>query len=83
MRAISIQENGPPSVMTIQDVPDPVAGPGEALIRVAAAGVNYADLHVATHELTANVLLDTELASGTVEELIQSRVNHDGAFTFR
>ncbi|MEM7432074.1 MAG: Xaa-Pro dipeptidase [Pseudomonadota bacterium] len=38
------------------------------------AGVNYADLHVATHELTANVLLDTELASGSVEELIQSRV---------
>ena len=44
MRAISIQETGPPSVMKIQDAPDPVAGPGEALIRVATAGVNYADV---------------------------------------
>ncbi len=39
-----------------------------------SAGVNYADLHVATHELTANVLLETELATGSVEALIESRV---------
>jgi len=44
MRAISIQETGPPNVMQIRDVADPTAGPGEALVRVAAAGVNFADV---------------------------------------
>ncbi len=44
MRAVSIQETGPPSVMQVREVDDPVAGPGEALVRVVAAGVNFADV---------------------------------------
>jgi putative PIG3 family NAD(P)H quinone oxidoreductase len=44
MRAIVITEPGGPQVLQIQDVPDPTAGPGEVLVRVAAAGVNRADL---------------------------------------
>jgi putative PIG3 family NAD(P)H quinone oxidoreductase len=44
MRAIVITEPGGPQVLQIQDVPDPSAGPGEVLVRVAAAGVNRADL---------------------------------------
>ena len=44
MRAISIQETGPPNVMQIRDVADPTAGPDEALVRVVAAGVNFADV---------------------------------------
>lgn len=44
MRAISIPETGPPNVMQIRDVADPTAGPGEALVRVVAAGVNFADV---------------------------------------
>jgi NADPH2:quinone reductase len=30
-------------VLEVRDVPDPVAGPGEELVRVEAAGVNFAD----------------------------------------
>jgi putative PIG3 family NAD(P)H quinone oxidoreductase len=44
MRAIMITEPGGPEVLRIQDVPDAVAAPGEVLVRVAAAGVNRADL---------------------------------------
>jgi len=44
MRAISIQETGPPEVMQLRDVEAPTAGEGEALVRVVAAGVNYADV---------------------------------------
>jgi putative PIG3 family NAD(P)H quinone oxidoreductase len=44
MRAIVITEPGEPQVLQIRDVPDPTAGPGEVLVRVAAAGVNRADL---------------------------------------
>ena len=34
---------GGPEVLSYQDVPDPVPGPGEVLVRVAAASVNFAD----------------------------------------
>ncbi|MFI9588627.1 zinc-binding alcohol dehydrogenase family protein [Streptomyces sp. NPDC052236] len=43
MRAVRIDEFGGPEVLVPVEVPDPVAGPGEVLIRVAAAGVNRAD----------------------------------------
>ena len=35
---------GGPEVLALQEVPDPVVGPGELLVRVSAAGVNRADL---------------------------------------
>ncbi|MGB7979329.1 MAG: NAD(P)H-quinone oxidoreductase [Candidatus Nanopelagicales bacterium] len=45
MRAIEISTPGGPEVLTEVHRPDPVPGPGEVLIRVAAAGVNRADVH--------------------------------------
>jgi NADPH2:quinone reductase len=47
MRAIQITEFGGPEVLTVVDVPAPTAGPGEELITVSRAGVNYADTHAA------------------------------------
>jgi putative PIG3 family NAD(P)H quinone oxidoreductase len=44
MHAIVVTEPGEPDVMRWLEVPDPVAGPGEVVIDVAAAGVNRADL---------------------------------------
>jgi putative PIG3 family NAD(P)H quinone oxidoreductase len=44
MRAVVITEPGPPEVLEVREVPDPEAGPGEVLIRVAATAVNRADL---------------------------------------
>jgi len=43
MRAVRIDEFGGPEVLVPVEVPDPVAGPGEVLVRIAAAGVNRAD----------------------------------------
>lgn len=43
MRAITVTEPGGPDVLTLTEVPDPVAGPGEVLLDVVAAGVNRAD----------------------------------------
>jgi NADPH2:quinone reductase len=40
MKAIRVREFGPPSVLRLEDVADPVPGPGEVLVRVGAAGVN-------------------------------------------
>ncbi|RJQ77425.1 NAD(P)H-quinone oxidoreductase [Pseudonocardiaceae bacterium YIM PH 21723] len=44
MRAIMIREFGGPDVLEWTEVPDPVPGPGEVLIKVAASAVNRADL---------------------------------------
>ena len=43
MHAITVPAPGGPDALVWADVPDPVAGPGEVVIRVAAAGVNRAD----------------------------------------
>lgn len=44
MRALVISKHGPPEVLTVQERPDPRAGAGQVLVRVRAAGVNFADL---------------------------------------
>src|SRR5262245_49436882 len=46
MKAIVIAEFGAPSVMVLRDVPDPVAGPGQAVVRVRAVGVNPVDTYI-------------------------------------
>src|ERR1700723_2126478 len=43
MKAIVVHQYGGPEVLKFEDYPDPVAGPGEVLIRVAAASVNPID----------------------------------------
>ena len=46
MKAIVIREFGAPSVMKLEDLPDPVPGAGQVLIRVGAAGVNPVDTYI-------------------------------------
>ncbi|MEJ7649892.1 MAG: zinc-binding dehydrogenase [Nakamurella sp.] len=44
MKAIQMSEQGGPEVLTLVDVPDPVAAPGQVLIRVVSASVNFSDV---------------------------------------
>jgi NADPH:quinone reductase-like Zn-dependent oxidoreductase len=44
MKAIRIHEDGGPEVLRYEDVPDPVAGPGEVLVELRAASLNHLDL---------------------------------------
>lgn len=48
MRAIVITRTGGPEVLEASERPDPVPGPGEVLIDVAAAGVNFIDVYYRT-----------------------------------
>ncbi|WP_309114451.1 zinc-binding dehydrogenase [Saccharothrix sp.] len=43
MRAVRFTEFGPADVLEVVEVPDPVPGPGEELVRVTAIGVNYGE----------------------------------------
>jgi NADPH2:quinone reductase len=46
--AIRIHEHGGPDVMTWEEVPTPSPGPGEALVRHKAVGLNYIDVYFRT-----------------------------------
>jgi NADPH:quinone reductase-like Zn-dependent oxidoreductase len=44
MKALLSHEPGGPDTLRLTEMPDPVAGPGELLVRVRAAAVNYPDV---------------------------------------
>jgi NADPH2:quinone reductase len=46
MKAIVVHEFGPPEVMELEEFPTPQAGPGQAVVRMHAAGVNPFDTYM-------------------------------------
>jgi NADPH:quinone reductase-like Zn-dependent oxidoreductase len=44
VKAIQMTEQGRPEVLRLVDLPDPVPGPGQVLISVEAAAVNFSDV---------------------------------------
>jgi NADPH2:quinone reductase len=46
MKAIQVQKSGGPEVLTLVDLPAPQPKPNEAVVKIAAAGVNYIDVHI-------------------------------------
>jgi NADPH2:quinone reductase len=57
MRAIQITEFGGPEVLTLAEVAEPVPGPGQLLVQVDRAGVNYADTHQAENSYLSRTTL--------------------------
>ena len=45
MNAVQITQYGGPDVLTYADVADPTPGPGEAIVQLAASGINYMDVY--------------------------------------
>lgn len=67
MKAIRIHSPGDPEVYRYEDVADPVAGPGEVLVRIAAAGINYSDVGARRNaELGSLPVIAGSEAAGTV-----------------
>ena len=46
MRAAFIEETGPPEVIKVGELPRPVPGPGQVLVRVRAVALNPIDLYI-------------------------------------
>ena len=44
MRALLSHAPGGPETLTVDEIPDPVPGPGQLLVRVCAAAINYPDV---------------------------------------
>ena len=45
MRAVVVSRTGGPEVLELQELPDPEPGPGQVLVDVGAAGVNFIDVY--------------------------------------
>ena len=70
MKAIRINQHGGPEVLKLEEVPVPVPGPEEALVRIRAIGVNFVEIYhrVGLYKVTLPLTLGTE-AAGVVEEI--------------
>jgi zinc-binding alcohol dehydrogenase/oxidoreductase len=69
MRAVMCERQGPPEEMKVIDLPDPVAGPGEVVVRLHACGLNHRDVWI-RQGLYARIRLPCVLGSdgaGVVE----------------
>jgi NADPH2:quinone reductase len=68
MNAIHVKEVGGPEKLELANVPAPTPGPRQALVKVAAAGVNFIDIYFRTglYKSDFPIALGNE-AAGTVE----------------
>jgi len=57
MRAVQMTEFGGPEVLRLRELPNPEPGPGEVLIRVSRAGINFADIHTRTNSYVQKATL--------------------------
>ncbi len=70
MKAIQIRATGGPEVLELAELPIPVPGPGQVLIRIEAIGVNFIEIYFrkGTYKAALPLVPGSE-AAGTVEEL--------------
>jgi NADPH2:quinone reductase len=70
MKAVRIHQNGGADVLRYEDAPNPEPRPGEALVKIEAAGVNFIDIYFrqGLYKSALPLILGQE-AAGTVEKL--------------
>lgn len=70
MNAIQIRATGGPEVLELAELPIPVPGPGQVLIRIEAVGVNFIEIYFrkGTYKAALPLIPGSE-AAGTIEEL--------------
>jgi len=67
MKAIRIEKTGGPEVLTLADVPTPQPKPNEALVKIAASGVNFIDVYFREGRYPAQLPITLgQEAAGTV-----------------
>jgi NADPH2:quinone reductase len=70
MKAIQVQKTGGPEVLTLVDLPVPKAKSNEAVVKIAASGVNFIDVYFREGRYPATTpFTDGQEAAGTVTEV--------------
>ncbi len=71
MKAIRVHQLGGPEVLKLEEIPDPQPGPGEAVVRVEAAGVNFIDVYHRTglYKVASLPFTLGQEGAGTVESV--------------
>jgi NADPH:quinone reductase len=70
MKAIQVQKTGGPEVLTLVDLPIPKPKPNEAVVKIAAAGVNFIDVYFREGRYPAPLpFVDGQEAAGVVSEI--------------
>jgi len=70
MKAIRVHEFGGPEAMKLEEVPNPLPGPGQVVVRVRAAGVNPVEVYIRSGAYAAKPQLPYTPggdAAGTIE----------------
>jgi NADPH2:quinone reductase len=68
VKAIVVETPGGPEQLRFEDVPTPVPGPGQALVKIAATGVNFIDVYIRTGLYKAAMpVVPGQEAAGVVE----------------
>ena len=87
MKAIRVKTLGGPEVLTLEDIPDPKPGPGEAVVKLEAAGLNYIDVYYRTGLYKAQLPITlgvegggvvTEVGPNVAEVKVGDRVAYSG-----
>jgi NADPH2:quinone reductase len=70
MKAIQVKETGGPEKLELVDLPQPAPGPGQALVKIAASGVNFIDVYfrIGHYQAELPATLGSE-AAGVVESV--------------
>jgi NADPH2:quinone reductase len=70
MKAIQVQKTGGPEVLTLVDLPIPTPKPNEAIVKLAASGVNFIDVYFREGRYPAQLpFVDGQEGAGTVTEV--------------
>jgi NADPH2:quinone reductase len=70
MKAIQVQKTGGPEVLTVVDLPVPRPKPNEAIVKIAAAGVNFIDIYFREGRYPGALpFVDGQEAAGAVTEV--------------
>ena len=70
MKAVQVQKTGGPEVLTLVDVPVPKPKPNEAIVKIAASGVNFIDVYFREGRYPSPLpFVDGQEGAGTVTEV--------------
>jgi len=74
MRAIQVKQCGSPEALEVVDVPKPVPGPKQALVKIEVSGINYIDVYFRTGLYKADLPFTPGMEGAGVVEAVGPEV---------